>query len=210
MTGERERRRQRREEIEERQIQEDLEKAENDSPAKRRRRRAKKNGGSSSKVRIVSRPTTRKIPDEPKEVEFPEKVEDLPKNIRKSVDDHFFAGLIQVMEEGYSLTITKEGDSTWKVALHPEEETKKMFKLTGKAYMDEILSDEYQEFMEEWDSLTEEEKIEVAKKAGAEWDEVKNPRINLMKCASAYREVLGIEKYKPEYRSFSARKAIRG
>lgn len=183
------------------------------SPAKRRRRRrAKAEGGkkSSKNTRPTGRPTRRKIPDDPKDTEYPEKVQGIPKKISKLVDNRFFADLIREMEVNKALTIIYKGDNTWKLMIGGPGAVSKMLQLKGKAYRDEVLSEEFQEHEEEWDELTEAQKIQIAKDAGAEWDEHSISRVNLMRCADAYRKTIGIEKYKPEYSTISARKAIRG
>ena len=197
-----------------------------ESPAKRRRRRRNEEQNETQESKNLGkvtirkkkpprdsrfvRPTRRKIPDEPKDVEYPEKVEGIPKHINKLVEDRFFAGLIRAMEANKALTVVYKGNNTWRLRMGGPDVVGQMLQLKGKAYMDEVLSDEFKAHVEEWDELKEAEKVKIAKGAGAEWEEHKVSRINLMRCADSYRKVLGIKKYKPEYSDTSSRKAIRG
>jgi hypothetical protein len=159
------------------------------------------------------RPTRRKVSKDRKDVEYPEKdgfpKGTLPKRLRKTLDDRFFYDLISVLEVNQALTIVRKDENTWTLGLGGAIITDTLIRLSGKAYMDEVLSHEYQAHMDEWGEYTEEEKIQVAQRAGTEWDEHDTPRINLMRCGDAYRKLLKIEKYKPKYRTLAARRAVR-
>lgn len=81
--------------------------------------------------------------------------------------------------------------------------------LRGKAFDDEVLSDDYKEWHKEWSQMSVAKKQAVAKKAKAEWDEHDNEPTNMMRMATATWKALGIEKYKPQYATQASRRALR-
>ena len=83
-------------------------------------------------------------------------------------------------------------------------------KLTGKAYWDEVLSQEFKEHDEEWKQLSYKEKLAAAKKLKATWESHEDERVDVMRITESVRNKLGISKYKPEYEDRSTRAAIRG
>lgn len=167
-----------------------------------------------TKTRATSRPTRREGSSK-KKVEKTElrseKPRDLPRKITQILTDSFFFDLIQIMEEGKTLTIIKRRNNQWTLVSETniviQEER---IRLKGKAYWDEVLSPEYQANKEQWDMLSGDDKIALAVDSGAEWIEHSTPRINVMRCADAYRRTLDIKKYKPEYSTLLSRKQIRG
>lgn len=229
MTGasEHRRRKHRKERIEREAVNKEIEevkKQARNSSRRRRRRKPKQEEAApevkestqetkKEKPRRKYKGTTRKIPKDRKDVEFPEKSDipkgTLPKKLRKTLDDRFFFDLMSLLETNQALTIVRKDENTWTLGLGGAIVTDELIRVSGKAYLDEVLSHEFQAHMEEWGELPEEEKIQIAKRAGTEWDEHKNHRINLMRCGDAYRKLLGIEKYKPKYRTLASRKAIR-
>ncbi len=157
--------------------------------------------------------TTRKVPKDRKDVEIAKKGDfpkgTIPKKFRKTLEERFLFDLIEVLEVNQSLIIVRKSDNTWTLGLGGPIMADKMFRLSGKAYLDEVLSYEYQAHMEGWGEFSGEEKIQVASRAGTEWDEHNNPRINLLRCGDAYRKLLGIDKYKPKYNTIAARRSVR-
>lgn len=89
--------------------------------------------------------------------------------------------------------------------------------LKGDAYNREVLTEGYYNFMyvdagdgKPWEKHTPEEKIKLATEAGVEWEKKGEPKVDLMSMFTAVVAALGVEKYKPEYRSKAARDAIHG
>jgi len=121
-----------------------------------------------------------------------------------------FEAILGGLSEGQSVTITASEDE-WVLSAGGETvAAPKVTLLKGRAYHDEVLAEEFLDWREKWQELTFSEKKAQAKKAKAEWDEHEDPRVEAMRIAAAIREALGIEKYKPEYRTRAARAAIRG
>lgn len=81
--------------------------------------------------------------------------------------------------------------------------------LKGKAFTDEVYSDEYKEFQERWQAMSAEEKEAEVKKAKVKWEKHDHPATNAMRMVMAYQDHLGLEKYKPEYASRAARQALK-
>jgi len=230
MTGasEHRRRKQRKERIEKESAAKEAEKLKREAKTSNTRRRRRKSKPKETAIEAVPetveekepkrrhgerRSTRRKVPEDRKDVEYPEKSDipkgTLPKKLRKTLDERFIFDVMAAMKNNQSLVIVKKDENTWTLGLGRTSAVENMVRLSGKAYLDEVLSHEYQAHMEGWGELPEEEKIQIAQRAGTEWDEHNNHRINLMRCGDAYRKLLKIEKYKPEYRALAARKAIR-
>lgn len=121
--------------------------------------------------------------------------------------DNLLADFLAVLEPGKALLITRVKKSQWTVQVAEAPTTQK---LRGKAYYDKVRTPEYQEWRAEWRQLSAAEKAAQAEKMGVEWDEHDDPRIDAMRLTTAVREHLGIEKYKEEYTSRSARAQLRG
>lgn len=126
-------------------------------------------------------------------------------NVISAIFDAMAEGQIAVLKKVDSrtilMTLTVE-DAGLSVAAGPR-------KLSGKEYWQEVLDPDYNEWREEWVELTYEEKVARAKKAKVKWEEHENPKVDVMRLTEAYRKHLGVHKYKPEYRSRSARSAVR-
>ena len=82
--------------------------------------------------------------------------------------------------------------------------------LRGKAFDEAVCTPEYLAWEREWGQLTVAEKKAKAKKAGAKWQAHEHPQVELINLAAAYLKHLGIEKFKPDYKSLAARRAIQG
>lgn len=113
---------------------------------------------------------------------------------------------------GTTYTITAHGDNTYTViagAAQPVVATrKKSTGLRGAAFLDEVLSDEYKSWSEEWQGMTVAERQRWAKKLKAEWEQHDHELTNNMRMAMAVQNKLGIDKYKPEYSTRAAREAL--
>lgn len=118
-------------------------------------------------------------------------------------------GLLDILRRGVALVITVIGTDCYSVAVGDSSSEPSVQKLSGKAYWDEVLSDEYKVFLAEWRELTVAERVKMAKKASIQWDQDDDPRINNMRLTAAYWNGIGIQKYKDEYMTRSARRDIR-
>lgn len=88
--------------------------------------------------------------------------------------------------------------------------------LRGDAYDKEVWTPEYYSFVKvdagdgkSWASHTAEEKLEAAKAAGVTWEEHADAKINTMRMFDAVTAALGLEKYKPEYKTKASRDALK-
>lgn len=129
-------------------------------------------------------------------------------------DGASFADVLNGLKEGVVYQITKTGNGKFTVSRHESPVEKVAVGvhkgLTGKAYYDEVLSREYNEFREMWGSLSNAEREKLMKKDKIKWDEHDDEKVTAMRMSMAYQEFHDIEKYKPEYQSRKARAAIRG
>lgn len=73
----------------------------------------------------------------------------------------------------------------------------------------DFYSQDYVDWLEEWNTKTYEEKKAYAKKNKIKWDEHPNTNIDHMRITEAVRQVEVPSKYKPEYQSREARAAAR-
>lgn len=167
------------------------------SPPKRKRRKV-----------VESEPEDEKDPPKRRKRKTTRKVEDVEPEPVSSED--LLNCLLEGLDEGQSMTITREGDASWAlvsgavVSAAPAAQ-----KLSGKAYRDEVRSQEFRDHQAVWKELSFEEKVAQAEKLGVEWAEHDDPRVEVMGVTVAVRKKLGIEKYKPQYRTRAARAAIR-
>jgi len=146
------------------------------------------------------------------ELEEIEEVEDtIPMASIKKVGDNVIENLMGKLRNGEALTIVKQADGRYTVTEASIVETKKAEgKLRGNAYWAEVCTPEYLEWEKSWKTMTYADKLKAAKKAGAKWESHDDQRINTIRITESFREVNGIEKYKPEYSTMSSRAAIRG
>jgi len=117
-------------------------------------------------------------------------------------------GLLEAMDDGNSLLITKLETGKWQISTTDAKVVGRGFK-RGRDYDMEVEDPKFHEWRDEWRALSFEEKKKRAKKAGATWEPHDNPQIEVIRMAEAYRAKLGIHKYKPEYRTYAARAAVR-
>ena len=82
-------------------------------------------------------------------------------------------------------------------------------KFKGRAFDDEVQSDEYKEFKAQSKSKSYAEMKKWAKKVKAKWESHSDERIDRIRLTTAIREKLGVEKYKEEYQDAAARRAIK-
>lgn len=174
------------------ELEEEIEELE-EAPSKRKRRKVVEPEPEAPPKR--KRKVARKVELEPEE---PASSEDLLNCILEGLDD------------GQSMTITRESDTSWVLAVGGVVEVAPATqKLSGKAYSDEVRSQEFQDHAVVWKELSFEEKLAHAEKLDVQWKEHDDPRVEVIRVTAAVREKLGIEKYKPQYRTRAARAAIR-
>lgn len=181
-----------------------------------RRKRVIKKKGSASENKPVAEQKQEKVEEkrearqhEPKitVVDKSEKPEPRGKIVFKS--NPFTDFLQALMDKNQPVIISPQGDGTFVMELARDAAIQGVGKLEGQEYWQEVLSPEFDMWSKEWNELTYSEKIEEAKRVGAEWEEHDVEKTNMMRMGAAVRDVLGIEKYKPKYRSRKARQAIR-
>lgn len=144
----------------------------------------------------------------------PAPVSRLPKSVEILMKDAFLTDVLEAMQDGQTLLITRKKNGTWEMrtvqtnakVLTAEEDS--MPKLSGKEYWDEVLSPEYRAFYEDWNGKSFEERKAYAKKLKVRWESHESEKIEKMNLGTAVLNHLGIEKYKEQYRSSVARRRI--
>lgn len=132
------------------------------------------------------------------------------KKVDTVVAEDVLTKILEGMEIGKTVAISRTADNRWELALVDGKSFAATGKLTGRAFWDEVTSPEFKEWNEMWGQMTFDEKKKAALKAGAKWEPHENPKVEVMRITEAYREHMGVEKYKPQYASRAARAAIRG
>jgi len=129
------------------------------------------------------------------------------KMVNDVITDNVFSKLLESLDKDESVIITSLGNGKWKLS---KGDTLKMGlkKMTKAEAMQEMYNPAYIEFYEWWKTLDYEAKVKEANAVGAEWESHENERVDIIKLTQAYRDVKGVEKYKPEYRTRSARAAL--
>jgi hypothetical protein len=139
------------------------------------------------------------------------------------------ADLFELMINGHSLILSKEGDSfilsmdAGKAGAKPV--TAKAAapvasgpKLRGDAFWKEVLSEEYYSWYYEdagqgkpWGEMTQEEKVALADEIGVDAASYAHDdqRMANMRMVEQVQKTLGLEKYKPQYKSAAAREALK-
>jgi len=119
--------------------------------------------------------------------------------------------VVKVTDDGYQVSMSDAAVTTATAA--PQPQTKG---LRGEDFWREVLTDDYYAFTREdagggkaWDDMTREEKVEFADDLGVSWDESEDEKVDFMAMVRAVMKHLEIVKYKPEYKSSAARKALR-
>lgn len=162
-------------------------------------------------VNKVAPVPSKKVVDEEDEEDVEEVAAPVKKTVLKPVTDtvmsSMFMALISSMADGSSIIITKIADNKWSITSGESVQQKKSG-LKGNDYWKEVLDPAYVEWSKEWTAMSAEDRIKLAKSKKVQWKEDPDPRVNQMRCTEAYREAMGIEKYKPEYRSRKARKEL--
>lgn len=158
------------------------------------------------------------------------------KTVNDVVTDNLFGALLGVLQTGGEIIITKLAENKWnlkmnsikprkeptvEVETHYNEEKKVITynapknhkvttKLTGKEYEQEVCTQEYLDFVEEWRGMDITEKRKYAKSLGCKWEKAADVKIENMAISRAVQEAKDITKYKPKYQSGKARAAVKG
>ena len=156
----------------------------------------------------VKKPVAKKKPaPKPKAEPEPEVIE--VKKVDTVIAEEVLTGLLDAMDDGQSINITRVSGKQWQlssgkaaVAAGP--------RLKGKEFDIEVQTPEYREWHEDWSTLTYAEKKKEAKRLKANWETHSDERVDNIRISAAVRAKLGIEKYKPEYRTQAARNAVKG
>lgn len=132
------------------------------------------------------------------------------RKVDQQVMDDILQGIFDLIDAGESVMITKVEDGKWTIGPANKKALQVTSgKLSGKAYWDEVCTPEYREWEKEWITLSAAEKAKRCKTAGVTWTHAPDPRVDAINMTEAYRNKLGITKYKPQYESRKAREAIR-
>ncbi len=162
------------------------------APKRRRRRRA------APKPEPVEEEPEDEAPegDEPEETQAPakrsrrrsrEETEEAKATMAEA-DGAFFAGIIDALNSGTSLMISKLDDGRIVVTMQNSVVTK-------AKKPKRVLSEEFKAFKSDWSMKSYEEKLEEAEDLGVLWNEHENESVNVMRLTIAVRKELGVEKY---------------
>lgn len=152
------------------------------------------------------RPAVEEEEDEEEEAPAPKAKKVKLEKVDDTMVSSIVLELLLSLEDGQAVLFQKS-DGGFSISTGEAVETTK--KLKGKAYWEEVTDPKYREWDEEWREKSYEEKVKFAKKQKLEWNEHENPRVDVIRLTQAVREHLGIEKYKPQYRTRSAREAVK-
>lgn len=196
---------------EEEELEEEVEEP---TPApKRRRGRAAVKGEARKRKAVPTKRAPRRVPKPAPVVEEPEE---------EAFDEDPIEYLIALLEEGKSLTITRAGEDQWIVSQGaPVAVVTKSGRsangVRGKAFEEEAFTPEFMQFIYDdvsgngvgWTTMTPDERYAMAEELEVSWNEHENSKTDAMRMGQAVRESLGVEKWKSQYQSRAARKALR-
>ena len=137
----------------------------------------------------------------------------VPIKVQRVADDvagAILTGLLEEIEQGKSVLITRTGDGKWTFSGGAAAVTSSGPKLKNKEYWDTVLTNEYKAWQSEWTQLTYAEKKAKAKKMGVRWESHEDERVDNIRISAAVMAKQGIEKYKEEYKSRSAQAKLKG
>lgn len=162
----------------------------------------------------VEKPAPKKVKvEEPEEEEEEEEVIPAKKIKVQKVEETVIGSiLVEAMKQlgdGKVVVISSLGHDKFSVGYSDAVAAVKE-KIRGKQYWDIVASPGYKSWNHEWHQKTYDEKVKFAKSKKIKWDTHPNPKVDVIRLTEAVRAALGVEKYKPEYRSRSARANLRG
>lgn len=154
------------------------------------------------------------------------------KTVNDVVTDNLFGALLEVLQTGGEVIISKLAENKWNLKMNgvihsqdkeassenmkkyivpePVQKSKTVSKLTGKEYDQEVCTQEYLDFVEEWRGMDVTEKRKLAKSLGAKYDKSDSALIENKNLSMAVQAAKGITKYKPKYQSGKARAELKG
>ena len=181
---------------------------------------------------VVPPPVARKIVPPGKKREVEEVQEELPlekpvkdfetKTVNDVVLDNLFVKVMEHLGMGQELVIFKVSGDKWTIKIPgggeeskppkmpPSKASKGVGKLSGKEYEQEVCTQEYLDFVEDWRGMDITEKRKLAKSLGCKWDKAADAKIENMSLSRAVQEAKEITKYKPKYKSGAARASVKG
>ena len=128
--------------------------------------------------------------------------------------------ILLAMQNGQAFVVTRVAECEWQFAPSGEvvaASTGRGRGLKGAEFEKEAYSEDFYKFFYEdasggkaWKAMTSEERYAMADEVGASWTEHENSKTDAMRMGQAVRESLEISKWKPEYESRSARRALKG
>lgn len=130
------------------------------------------------------------------------------KTVEATVVENVFTELIEALEEGKALLITKTKRNQYQVTTGAAVAMSAK-KMAHGEYLAEVIDPAYTEWKEKWRGMSFDAKKKYAIKIKAQWDPHEDEGIEVMRISQAVREAEGIEKYKEEYRDRAARAALR-
>jgi hypothetical protein len=131
------------------------------------------------------------------------------KKVDTIIAEGVLTGLLDALEKGQSIVITKMTDNKWQLS-SATAAVQAGPKLRGQEYWDEVLTQDYQEWHADWKTLTYAEKKKKAKSLKVKWEEHDDERIDNIRISAAVLAKLDIEKYNEDYQTRSARARLRG
>ena len=200
------------------ELEEEEEEAPTPKPKRQRRKRAPRKVEEVEEDEWVEEEVDEEPPPKPKAKKPAARKKAVPpakKDIEiKKADDQVaegvLSGLLEAMDAGHSILVTRLSSSTWQFANAETVALPTGPKLKGKEYNEEVLTEEYKEWHDDWKEMTYQEKKASAKKLKVKWDEHEDQRVDNIRMSAEVRAKLNIEKYKPEYVEKSARDRLKG
>lgn len=144
------------------------------------------------------------------------------------------SSIMMALQEGQAVIVTRLVGAQWRFELAPvccaspitapvptvekvvAPKVAKARGLRGVDYDKEVLSPEYWNFQyedagdgEAWSTMSAEEKVKFADKMKVEYEEGTDTKVTMLNLFRAVSAKLGIEKYKPQYKSKAARDAMK-
>lgn len=202
------------EEVEE--LEDDDEEEEAPAPKSGRRRRAPRvveddEYDDEDEVEDAPTPAPKKSAKKPAKKASPKAETVDIKKVDDQVAEGVFTELLEAMQDGQAIIAVRLPDNKWQfITGDIQTGVTTGPKLRGKEYYDEVQTQQYKDFVEEWGDLTYQEKVKKAKGLKVKWEKHDDKRVDNIRLMLAVREKLGIEKYKPDYINKSARDRLRG
>ena len=174
-------------------------------------------------ARKIVPPAKKVVEEEREELPLEKPVKDFEtKTVNDVVLDNLFVKVMEHLGMGQELVIFKVSGDKWTIKIPgggeeskppkmpPSKASKGVGKLSGKEYEQEVCTQEYLDFVEDWRGMDITEKRKLAKSLGCKWDKAADAKIENMSLSRAVQEAKEITKYKPKYKSGAARASVKG